>query len=90
MDEENTIPTEEISNFDTQPATLLDETEASASGDGSVIVETTEATEETLSVVTFEAIHAVGSDIVHADLFGSFLICGTLVGIVLWRKLNGT
>lgn len=90
MDEENTIPTEEISNFVTEPASLPDETEASASGDGSVIVETTEATEETLSVVTFEAIQAVGSDIVHADLFGSFLICGTLVGIVLWRKLNGT
>ena len=50
----------------------------------------TGATEETLSVVTVEVIQAVGSDIAHANLFGSFLICGTLIGLALLRKVYGT
>ena len=110
MNEENTVPTEEVSNPGTEPVTSPDETEAAATGDGTVteddneISETvadipseelvledgTEATEETVSVVTAEVLQAVGSDIIHTNLFGSFLICGTLVGIVLWRKVNGT
>ena len=110
MNEETTVPTEEVSDPGTQPVTATDETEAAATGDGSVteedneISETvadipseepvledgSEATEETVSVVTAEVLQAVGSDIIHTNLFGSFLICGTLVGIVLWRKVNGT
>lgn len=35
-------------------------------------------------------VQAVGSDIVHADLFGSFLLCGTLVGLLLLRGRYGT
>ena len=48
-----------------------------------------EATQETISI-TVQDLNAVGSDIVHANLFGSFLICGTLVGLALWRKIHGT
>lgn len=108
MNEETTIPTEEVSDPGTQPATAPDETEAAATGDGSVTEEEnefsetvaelpseelvledgTEATEETVSI-TLEDLHAVGSGIMHADLVGSFLICGTLVGIFLWRKAHG-
>ena len=60
--------------------------------------ETTQATEvtiyenfsgstvlETESIITVEVIESIGSDIIHADLFGSFLICGTLVGLALLR-----
>ena len=73
--EEPTVPEAETS--------LPSETEAAAPGDGPVA-------EETVAVVTVEAIQAVGYDIVHANLFGSFLICGTLVGLALWRKIHGT
>ena len=48
-----------------------------------------EATEETISI-TIEDIRTIGSDIAHADLFGSFLICGTLIGLALLRKVYGT
>lgn len=54
-----------------------------------VLEDGTEATEETVSI-TLVDLQAVGSDIVHADLFGSFLICGTLIGLALLRKVYGT
>ena len=110
MNEETTIPTEEVSDPGTQPATAPDETEAAATGDGSVteedneISETvaelpseelvledgTEATEETFSVVTAEVVQDAAIAIAHADLFGSFLVCGTLIGLALLRKVYGT
>ncbi len=50
--------------------------------------------EEPVAVTTepvyIEVIESVGSDIIHADLFGSFLICGTLIGLALLRKIYGT
>ena len=45
--------------------------------------------QETISITVQETILSVGSDIVHTNLFGSFLICGTLIGLVIWRKFNG-
>ena len=71
---------------------------------GSDPLETTEAIYEDFSgalyeetvpiitepVVTVEIIESVGSDIIHADLFGSFLICGTLIGLALLRGIHGT
>ena len=38
------------------------------------------------TVVSVEVLQDMTSDIVHANLFGSFLICGTLVGIALFRR----
>ena len=38
------------------------------------------------TVVSVEVLQGMTSDIVHANLFGSFLICGTLVGIALFRR----
>lgn len=38
-------------------------------------------------VASSEDLQEMTSDIVHADLFGSFLICGTLVGIILFGRL---
>lgn len=40
--------------------------------------------------VYIQVIQDTGSAIVHADLFGAFLICGTLVGIFLLRGRYGT
>lgn len=110
MNEETTIPTEEVSDPGTQPATSPDETEAAATGDGSVteedneISETvaelpseelvledgTEASEETLSLLTAEVVQDAAIAVAHADLFGSFLVCGTLIGLALLRKVYGT
>ena len=110
MNEETTIPTEEVSDPGTQPATAPDETEAAATGDGSVTEEETEfsetvaelpseelvledcteATEETVSVVTAEVVQDAAIAVAHADLFGSFLVCGTLIGLALLRKVYGT
>ena len=45
------------------------------------------ATEE---VTVIEVIETVGSDISHATLFSGFLVCGTLVGLALLRKIYGT
>ena len=110
MNEETTIPTEEVSDPGTQPATAPDETEAAATGDGTVTEEDNEisetvadipseepvledlpeSTEETISLTVQETIELVGSDICHVSLFGSFLICGTLIGLALLRKVYGT
>lgn len=54
---------------------------------GSEYEETVAATEE---VVIVEVIESVGSDIAHASLFSGFLVCGTLVGIFMLRKIHGT
>ena len=54
-------------------------------GDDAEYQETTAATEE---LVIVEVIESVGSDISHATLFSGFLVCGTLVGLALLRKIN--
>lgn len=50
------------------------------------------ATEETTGeiLICLEDVQTIGSDIVHADLFGSFLVCGTLIGLALFRGIHGT
>lgn len=41
---------------------------------------------DVVAVVGVQDLQNMTADIVHADLFGSFLVCGTLVGIFLvWR-----
>lgn len=90
--EETTVP--ESIPQDTTPLVLP----------GSDPVETTEAIYEDFSgalyeetvpvttepVVTVDIVESVGSDIIHADLFGSFLVCGTLIGLALLRGIHGT
>lgn len=55
-----------------------------------VLEDGTEATEETLSLVSVEVVQDAAIAVAHADLFGSFLICGTLIGLALLRKIYGT
>ena len=52
-------------------------------------VDSTEPTEE-VQTITIQVIEDIGSDIVHVNLFGSFLVCGTLIGLALLRKVYGT
>ena len=46
-----------------------------------------QVTEELMIIQTIEL---VGSDIAHANLFSGFLVCGTLIGLALLRKIYGT
>lgn len=66
------------------------ETEVTEAVDGTLIGD--EIYEETGAEVVYLSLEMerIGSDIVHADLFGSFLICGTLVGLALLRYIRGT
>ena len=49
-----------------------------------------EVTTETAEPVTVEIIETAVSDISHATLFSGFLVCGTLVGCTLLRRIYGT
>lgn len=97
---DETIQTEE-STVPEAETTLPDETVPGESTDEAVTEGTIyedlsgTATEETIAmttdpVLTVEVIESVGSDIIHADLFGSFLVCGTLIGLFLLRGIHGT
>lgn len=46
--------------------------------------------ETTEPVMIVDVIESVGSDIAHASLFSGFLVCGTLIGLALLRKIYGT
>ena len=61
------------------------ETEATSSNDWTVTQET-----EVVEAITIQDVQSIGSDIIHANLFGSFLICGTLIGLAILRKVHGT
>lgn len=44
----------------------------------------------TIDPVLINVITGAASEIVHVNLFGSFLVCGTLVGLFILRKIYGT
>lgn len=87
MNEETTLPTE--ASAAPEPTTAAESTiqETTEILDWSVMA-TEETTEEI--IITLDDLHSVGSDLLHADLFGSFLICGTLIGLALLRNIHGT
>lgn len=68
---------------DTVSSTEADETFAEDPVPLETVAMTTEP--EVINVII-----GVGSDIVHVNLFGSFLVCGTLVGLFILRKIYGT
>lgn len=53
-----------------------------------------ESEEETIAVeleaITVQDFQAGVADICATSLFGSFLLCGTLIGLALLRKIYGT
>lgn len=86
---DETLPTAE-STVPEATATVPSETIAYEDVDGTLTGDT--IYEETSADVVYLAIEMerIGSDLLHADLFGSFLICGTLVGLALLRYIRGT
>lgn len=90
---DETIQTEEPAVPEAETS-LPAETEVIEATDGALIFEELigDPTEETVAevILTSEEIDSLRSDIVHADLFGSFLICGTLIGLALLRNIHGT
>lgn len=92
MNEEITVPTEIISDPVAEPVTEPVQTEAAASDLQLDLNE--EDQEETIAVdlqtVTLVDFQQGVSDICHVSLFGSFLLCGTLIGLTLLRRIYGT
>lgn len=86
---DETIQTEESSIPETV-VTIPTEAVAYEVVDGALTADT--IYEETSADVVYLSLEMerIGSDIVHADLFGSFLICGTLIGLALLRYIRGT
>lgn len=46
--------------------------------------------ETTTQEITIEIIESIAMDQMHVDLFGSFLVCGTLVGLFFFGRIHGT
>lgn len=46
--------------------------------------------ETTTQEITIEIIESIALDQMHVYLFGSFLVCGTLVGLALFGRIHGT
>lgn len=63
--------------------TVAEETEAEDTTPEETVAMTTEP-------VLVNVIAGAANEIAHVNLFGSFLICGTLVGLALLRKIYGT
>lgn len=94
--EEPTVPTTETTIETTFPEETneISETVAYIPTEGVVLEDYQETLQETFPVTTepviFDIIETSSNNIVHASLFGSFLVCGTLVGIFLLRGRYGT
>ena len=105
MNEETTVPSvsevETIVTLPTQEATFeiidgpltettvpeLTQETISYDFPGSTVVETTPET--VTQEITIDVIESIALDQMHVSLFGSFLICGTLVGLALLRDRHG-
>lgn len=73
------------------PATTTPATEATDPTQETIFYEDlTAATEETTeAVVIVDVIETAATDLAHVNLFGSFLICGTLIGLAILRDRYG-
>ena len=82
MPDETVLPTEVPGDLVTEPAPMETEGETAAP----TVSPTEEVTEETGAYVGVDPYPQHITDLAHVNLFGSFLICGTLVGIFLLRN----
>ncbi len=48
----------------------------------------TELTSTEGEAITLADLEAIRDDLVHTDLFGSFLICGCIVSLALFRRFK--
>lgn len=97
MNEETTLPSEVPA--DPVPETVTEAAaEVTEATDGALIEATIyedlsgSEEQETIAgtVISLDDLERVSSDMLHADLFGSFMICGTLIGLFLLRGIHGT
>lgn len=88
MNEETVLETTPETVPVSEPAPTETESTTAATDDWTVtepvVLET--VAQETEAVVLVDVIQESASVVAHVDLFGSFLICGTLVGIFLLRN----
>lgn len=88
MNEETTLPTVVAADPGSESVTEPVQTE------DSLLDLEVESTGETvameLETVTLVDFQQGVSDICHVSLFGNFLLCGTLIGLALLRKIYGT
>lgn len=76
-----------VETLETVPATTeeyVEATEATAE----VVVEFIESTTPAVESITVQQLYEVGDAIVHADLFGSFLVCGAIMALALFRRFK--
>ena len=71
----------------TEETNEIPETMADVPTEEPVLEDLPESTEETVSL-TIQVIEEYGSGMIHANLFGSLLVCGTLIGLFLWRNIH--
>ena len=69
---------------------FTDPTEVTEAIEGLPFYVSEETISETVAPETIQVIEEWGSGIVHSTLFSGFLICGTLIGCTLFRKIYGT
>lgn len=69
---------------------FTDPTEVTEAIEGLPFYVSEETVSETVAPETVQVIEEWGSGIVHSTLFSGFLICGTLIGCTLFRKIYGT
>ena len=91
MNEETTAQAEIVTDPVAEPVTEPVQTEAAASD----LLDLTDGIPEETVAVELQAVTLVDfqqgvSDICHVSLFGSFLLCGTLIGLALLRRIYGT
>lgn len=93
MNEETTLQTEVPADQEVEVVTEPDATEATEASDGALIYEDFSGfeVEETIAgtVITLEDLQSISNYNAHVDLFGSFVVCGTLVGLALLRDRHG-
>ena len=85
-----TDPVEDLSNLEVIEDNEISETVGFVPTEEYVLEMGSETVQETVAVVTIDIIETASSNIAHASLFGSFLVCGTLVGIFLLRGRYGS
>ena len=86
--ETTTVPSDDGSV--TEESNGFSETMDNLPSEEYVLEDGEDSVQETISITVQETILSVGSDIAHMNLFGNFLICGTLIGLALLRKVYGT
>lgn len=69
---------------------FTDPTELTEATEGIPFYVPEETVAETVAPETVQVIEEWGSGIVHSTLFSGFLVCGTLIGCTLFRKIYGT